>query len=342
MSMNADKTAKEAPMRQNRLAAAAPFLAALILAAAGMKAQGAFNHASQSVPADAMGGAFVAKADDSSALFINPAGLSQLGRGEFSLMYGKPMAAAKGVSLAKEYAVLAMPVTKKVAIGCGGSLFDAAGLMKEYEGIFAAALRLTDGLSVGGAMTYLSHGYSFGTDSAEGSSPAFDGPKSKGALGLDLGLQASLTDKLSLGLSGRHLNRPDVGLVSKDQVPMELRGGLAYRMRRVSVLADVMRRDAGPDAAQTMRMGGGLEWQAMDRLALRAGGNNTQLTAGFGITLKSLRVDYAFDLAYQAMQDSGGNHKLAVSIGFGPDKDARRDAVSPRRQMKSAESFWIY
>ena len=160
--------------------------------------------------------------------------------------------------------------------------------------------------------------------------------------GLDLGLQASLTDKLSLGLSGRHLNRPDVGLVSKDQVPMELRGGLAYRMRRVSVLADVMRRDAGPDAAQTMRMGGGLEWQAMDRLALRAGGNNTQLTAGFGITLKSLRVDYAFDLAYQAMQDSGGNHKLAVSIGFGPDKDARRDAVSPRRQMKSTDSFWIY
>jgi len=317
--------------------------AALTVSAAHLPAQCAFDDASQSVTADAMGGAFTARADDSSALFINPAGLSQLERGEISLMYGKPMAAAKGLNLGKEYAVMAMPLGNKVAIACGGSLFDASGLMKEYEAMMGAAVRVTPEISVGGSVSYLSHSYTMrGEDDA--SDPVFSGGMGQGAVGLDLGMRAGLTDKLSMGLSGRHLNRPNVGLVSKDAVPMELRGGLMYKLGQVSILADVIKRDAGPDAyrAGSVRLGGGMEWKAMDRLALRSGVNNTALTAGFGISLKSLRLDYAFDLAYQAMADNGGGHKLAVSVGFGGKPEARRRSVSPRQQRASPDSFWIY
>ena len=335
-----ERQASGADMNNLKLAL---MFSALILAVGSGKSRAAFDEASQSVTAEAMGGAFAAKADDSSALFINPAGLNQLERGEFSLMYGKPMAAAKGMDLGKNYAVMAMPLNNKVSIACGGSLFDASGLMKEYEGILGAAVRLTPRISVGGSLSYLSHSYAIDGEQ-DGADPVFAGGKSRGALGLDLGMQAGLTDKLSMGLSGRHLNRPNVGLIAKDAVPMELRGGLVYRMEKVSVLADVTKRDAGPDVSQagSVRLGGGVEWKAMDRLALRSGLNNTALTAGFGITLKSLRLDYAFDLAYQAMEDNGGSHKLAVSVGFGNKPEARRQSVSPRQRVSGSDSFWIY
>jgi len=42
------------------------------------------------------------------------------------------------------------------------------------------------------------------------------------------------------------------------------------------------------------------------------------------------------------MEDNGGSHKLAVSVGFGNKPEARRESVSPRQQRTASDSFWIY
>ena len=217
-----------------RATAVSFFVIIAVFMLAGLSNAG-FSQASQSVAAEGMAGSFVGKADNSSAVFINPAGLFQIERLELGVMYSNPFMGMQGVSLSKEYFVLGIPIKPGFVLGAGISMFDASGLLKEYEGILGISYKINSFMAVGGSASYLFHSYQVSGNSLAVIDPVFKNGNSKSALGFDLGVMFFPIKILNLGFSARHINKPDMGLDSKDIVPMELRGGGMLKLERLVI-----------------------------------------------------------------------------------------------------------
>jgi hypothetical protein len=291
----------------------------LCLAAASPVKAG-FSQSSPGMAGQSLGGGYSAKADDPSALFLNSAGLSQAQQTELSLSYSKPFAGLPGVSFQQGYAAMVLPMGQKWTLGLGGSTFDADGLLTEQEGALGLAFQTTRRLSLGVSATYLRHSYNVSGEAAD--DPLFSKGRAKGAPGVDVGALYHASRRVSLALSGRHLNRPDVGLVSKDLVPLEALAGARVRLGPVNLLADVMLRDAGQEVAyrREITWAAGTEWTALSNLLLRAGLNRGSLTTGFGLVMGNMRLDYSFALSSVMEQDNAGGHHAALSYKLGKSR----------------------
>src|SRR3989339_195431 len=118
-----------------------------------------FSQNSLSVPALGMGGAFVAIADDASALFINPAGAAQLRQPEGACMYAVPYAGLPDVSICEGYVCAVIPCGENGSVVVGGNTVDTAGLLVEQEARAGYAHCLTPALLAGISAGYLYHSY---------------------------------------------------------------------------------------------------------------------------------------------------------------------------------------
>ncbi len=292
------------------------------------RANAGFSQSSLSMAGQSISGGFAAKADDPSAIFLNPAGLSQISRAELSLSYSKPFAGLEGVSFNQGYAALAVPVNRRWTLAVAGNSFDANGLLTEQEGGMGVVVQVSRRLAVGTNVTYLRHSYNVTGNAA--SDPLFAKGRSKGAMGVDAGALLTVSRQVTLGFSGRHLNRPDVGLASKDLVPMELLGGARVHLGQLSFLADVMVRDAGQEIANRRELtwAAGTEWSVLSSLALRAGLNRGSLAAGLGFNVGDFRLDYSFSLSNFLEQDNAGGHHAVLSYRFGRDRFAEKPAAA--------------
>jgi hypothetical protein len=139
-----------------------------------------------------MGGAFSAVADDASAIFWNPAGLSQIGSQEVMAT----QADLYGIGIQDNFVAFALPVTtnQTAAVGWYRSAFDDDELgFGENRFDLSYAVRARSWLSVGGTVKYLTRATDLdGVDVASGS-----------GRGLDLGLMATPWKGLRLGLVGQ-------------------------------------------------------------------------------------------------------------------------------------------
>ncbi|MBI4051152.1 MAG: type IX secretion system membrane protein PorP/SprF, partial [Elusimicrobia bacterium] len=273
---------------------------------------GSFQDSSLSVKAKGLGGAFVGVADDSSALFINPAGMTQMRSPEASFMFGKPLLGLPQVSLGEGYIALAVPVGSEAAMGLGANTFFASGFLQEYQGVLGGAYRLFPSISIGVNATYLYHTYTIGKDPLFSDDPIFRNGISKGAVGIDAGLLVSPHPDFNLGFSVRHLNRPDVGLVFEDKVPMEMRVGGQVKMSRFSISGEVLRRGyvADLDTTTTWHLGLEVPYRI---LSFRGGVNSNEVAAGLGLAFGFLRIDYSFGLLNELRSDNSGSHRIALS-----------------------------
>lgn len=330
-------------MRLRRLAGLIAWIAAAASSGPSPVHPGFFR-ASQGAAANALGGSFAAKADDASALFINPAGLAQLARSEAYLLYDRPLAGLSGVSLQQGHAAVAAPLGGRWTLGAGASVFDAGGLLREYEALLGAAYRI-GAADLGASLSYLTHTYRVGGDGLAAPDPVFQGGSSKSGLGLSLGalLRAG---PAALGLSVRHLNRPDLGLASPDPVPREVRAGALYRWGRASLIGEVGHRDArsGAEGEARTGFGGGLEVEAygdpdFGAVTLRAGGGPRRATAGFSLSMGGVIVDYAFTLMSLLIEDNAGSHTLGLRLRFGEAR-GRPESWSRRVYGKETGNLW--
>jgi tetratricopeptide (TPR) repeat protein len=152
-------------------------------------------------------------------------------------------------------------------------------------------------------------------------------------LGLDLGIwsrplalagaRGAATRDLSLGLSIRNLVEPSIKL-DQDNVPdpIAVRLGLAWDHDLSSNLAVLAAVDAERTRDMDARWHAGAELRIHRVLALRAGTNDGDLTAGIGAAWRGLGVDYQYEDNHL-----GDIHRFGLVVHFGTTvTEARAEA----------------
>ena len=268
----------------------------------------------------AMGGAFVGLSDDETALFFNPAGLTQTQTKRFITTYNNYITDIQSGFLGYVH-----PYNDNTRLGASicyfnfGS-FDKTDALGTNLGTFGAsdfafalslAKQVNDRFSLGATGKFIYEKIdSYSSD----------------ALALDLGLLYTAGDgRTRIGAVGQNLGVELSGHTQshKDPLPAAVKAGISHQMRELplTIAADV----AKPfDNDFFFNLGG--ELTAFEPLYLRLGwssfGENYKtdsdkdsqagFAAGFGVAWKVYRFDYA----YSSYADLGGVHRISVSGGI--------------------------
>ncbi len=264
---------------------------ALLLLAGAVQAN--FLETELGARAMGMGGAFVAVADDVTALHWNPAGLAGLpGVQVFGMRTS--VYSVDGLS---EDAVLTSYGTGSMGYGLGWMRTGAADLYSEDTLLAGYGTETPiDGLAAGITLKRFSveaPGYEYYND------PAF-AAGGDDAYAADLGALYR-RGKWSVGATVRNLGEPKLQLLSTtaeedlDPIMSELRLGGTYLFRDVMLMTVEWRapREAPEYYENQYSINLGSEVWFYDAFALRAGMNRDRITAGLGIRTKHIQIDVA-------------------------------------------------
>jgi hypothetical protein len=274
------------------LVAAAPARAAEDAGTQSVFAYGAGNRAL------GMGNAFVASADDASALIWNPAGLGRLTRAEFQATQSMDL----GLGFTESYAAFALPSWRWGAAGVSFRHFGVGGIERrddrnvlldselsdsEMELALGYGRALGEAWDVGGAVK-LQH------QSLAG--------RSGSGLGLDLGVTARPAAALGIGAawaSGltwgfalRNAVAPSIRL-DQESVPdaLSLRSGLAWSGAAPTGGGGMLiELDVSQAAQASPRLHAGLEVDIHPAAALRLGMNGGRMTGGAGLRWRDVSL----------------------------------------------------
>jgi hypothetical protein len=268
---------------------ASTVIALLLLAGA---AQANFLETELGARAMGMGGAFVAVADDVTALHWNPAGLAGLpGVQVFGMRTS--VYSVDGLS---EDAVLTSYGTGSMGYGLGWMRTGAADLYSENTLLAGyGADTPIDGLAAGVTLKRFSveaPGYEYYND------PAYTGGDD--AYAADLGALYR-RGKWSVGATVRNLGEPELQLIETtadedlDPIVSELRLGGTYLFRDVMLMTVEWRapREVPEYYEDQYVINFGSEVWFYDAFALRAGMNRDRITAGLGMRTKHVQIDVA-------------------------------------------------
>ncbi|RKX70395.1 hypothetical protein DRP43_03385 [candidate division TA06 bacterium] len=255
----------------------------------------------------AMGEAYVALADDPSAVFWNPAGLAKIS--QYSLVASHQN--LYGVQdLYNEMVAVSIPLPK-VRTGFGWTQIN---LLNEYSEqvislsgasiIWIKNFPIRFGVSLKNTSANVS-GYS----NIDCPSTGFIGVDIPGKFDMDIGLLANPGKKLSVGFSVRNLIERTFSFInSEDKIARNYALGLCYHWRDVvNFLADYN----WDNDNSSWHLGG--EMWFFDVFAPRIGVCGDNLTAGFGIRAKNWNVDGAV-LAHDEL---GSTYRISVGLRFG-------------------------
>ena len=256
----------------------------------------------------AMGEAFTGLADDSSALFYNPAGLAHLNFPEAYTMYNKWYA-----DVNQQVAAFAVPTNLGV-VGCAyqslgsGDIqgYDANGAATSTFNTASSSLQLSFGRKLN---PYLSMGGSIKSISERLESV------SAGTYAIDAGLMYHVNPQFSLGLAALNLGPGITYIKETSPLPASYRLGAAYSARlfddSFSVSSDLI---SYPDQS---RVNLGFEYLMRNFFAVRAGVTGGALRGGIGIYANL----FSFDYAYTGNADLGAAHQFSIGISLAsPDK----------------------
>ncbi|MCX5776626.1 MAG: PorV/PorQ family protein [Candidatus Firestonebacteria bacterium] len=257
----------------------------------------------------ALGGAFTALADDTSALYWNPAGLVKLDiykthfTGMFSNMeHGRLLgyagiyekmengAGSAGISL-HYFRVSGIDGRNASGFPTGDIEYNAGVLSVSYANILPAGVQA--GLS-------LKYYYASAQDIT-----------GKG-FGADLGMICKpFGPYFSAGLTIKDINTGIIWSGGRtDYVKTLFVFGAAQSIihEKISVSVDIE-----SDTVLTFRYRLGSEYMVNENFALRLGINNGDLTAGFGVAYQNYIIDYAFAMDNDGFADV---HRFSFSAGF--------------------------
>jgi len=262
----------------------------------------------------AMGGAYVALADEASASYWNPAGLAQIEEHQFLSMYAPFFEGTSYNFISYVYPLrrlgnLAISDVFLYSggfeeVSAGGEVTDTSSSVWKNAAIISYANRVHRSIFLGASLKVINEevmGYS-------GSGQ-----------GIDLGILCKPSDRLSIGLAVQNVLQPKVTLrYEPDVYKVNLKVGMALSMlsRRLTLTADINKLvdekayfSAGAEISPWEKISR-FSWNRVD---LRLGINHLQrITLGMGLRIKFLSLDYAFN-----SHKIGNLHRFGLTFHWG-------------------------
>jgi hypothetical protein len=266
-----------------------------------------FSDLSPSARVMAMGGSFVALADDGFAIYYNPAGLYQVTDYQFHSSYQRPF----GLSfLSHSWVDLAVPIGDYGTLG-----FSFQKLGVEYKGVdmegektfqFGQGFKL-----MGDIHSWLSLGYALNLYSLEfGRSVEGEALGSAHTFGLNIGVLAGLWQRTRLGFMAGNINNPQMGKSFKYDLPQAIILGICYSPYE----GFITNWDVEKELNNQTQLHFGAEGRLNNSLSLRVGLQNNPnfYTLGMGIYYQGISFDYAF--SYNS--EPGSTHQFTLGYRF--------------------------
>jgi len=295
-----------------------------------------------------MGGAFVALANDVTAGYWNPAGLSLIQYPQLTLMHDERF----GSLINYDYGAIAFPVGVRSSLGFSlirlgiDGIPDTRNALIDYNGngVFDNADRLDyDKISY-----FNSADWAFYFSYAKRSTDKFVyganvklirrelGENSATGIGFDVGARLKVAERLALGMNLQDITTTliawDTG--TKELISPTAKLGGAYFIDlfggQIAPALDLDVRFENRRYASTLNVGpvsadlhAGIEYDFRNLVAIRAGYNDVkQLTLGAGVHLPKLDVDYSF-VKFDAQGELGNTHRISLKLTLAEDRFAR-------------------
>jgi hypothetical protein len=298
----------------------------------------------------ALGGAYVALANDVTAGYWNPAGLSRIDYPEFMLMHDE----AFGSLVNHDYAAAAIPVGKSASLGLsvirlgvddipdtrnagvdidGNVTYDPNEFSRidpnrvtffnsaDWAFYFTYSKRHSENFSYGANLKFIRR--DLGDHSATG-------------IGFDIGAWYSPWENLALGVNLQDITTTflawDTG--RNELISPTLKMGGAFFLEalggRFAPAVDFDVRFENRRYASTAHLGpvsidvrAGLEYQFKDLVALRVGYSDVkQLTMGAGLHFPMLNIDYSF-AKFDGVDQLGNTHRISLMLTLESDQYQR-------------------
>jgi tetratricopeptide (TPR) repeat protein len=256
----------------------------------------------------AMGSGFTSVADDATAVFYNPAGLSLLEFQQVSFMH---MVLFEGTEY--NFASWAYPTPSLGGFGVAYMRIGVNDIVKRSNFVEVGNFDFSH------SQFLVSYGRQLPGDLAIGLSLKIVNQEledySDYGIGLDLGIFGHLTDVVSAGIIVRDMIPPTLQIDTADEVtPVSVAGGLSLQdidlSQRLRLTASFELEKVEDKSA---RIHTGAEVIVDESYALRAGYDRDNLSFGAGITFHRLKVDYAYKFL-DYIEDS---HRFSVSFLVG-------------------------
>jgi hypothetical protein len=254
----------------------------------------------------ALGGSFVAIADDPNAIYWNPAGLTRM---EGLQLMGTRAWPFRVPDLHIDYLAIKAPDFGPIALGFGWLNTSLKDILSENTLILSLAHDGIGPLSAGINLKYFrldAPGYERYND------PAYDGAVS--TWGLDVGALMHIRRNFTLGLSARNLNEPEISLLSTttdpDVISRRIHLGAAYLFRDTVVLTVDMTSKTGNLSNSEVHAGG--EIWFFKAYAVRVGTSQNRQSVGAGVRADHWKVDFAL-VNHQQLDNS---YRLTVGLMY--------------------------
>jgi len=286
----------------------------------------------------ALGGAYVALANDASAVIWNPGGLGLAPRREIQASH-----ADYGLGSREEYAAVVLPSWRFGAVGFAYRSFGSDGIERRDDRNVLLESDLVDNeseVTVGVGRTFAAWNAGLSVNLETQSIAGFKGSGVGMGGGLSvaplvaLGSRVPWGDRLTVGLAARNLVEPSIRLATESVPdPATWRTGAAYRTRWVITALDLEH-----SRGVTPRLHVGAEFNPHPLISLRAGWGAGSAVAGLGVRWRRATLDYAFeDAALSPI------HRVGISLALGSSMAEQRAASlraeEDRIQARLAEAF---
>lgn len=239
-----------------------------------------------------MNGAFTSIADNSLAVFYNPAGLDQLSDREISFHYSP---APFGLT---ELSIASLSYAEPTKFGTFGAGIKTYGfeLYREITGLVSYGNSFRDKIYYGLNLNF----YHLNIKNYNSAT----------SFGVDIGAMAYLTDFLKWGFFGKNLTGSKIG-ESKERIAQVYRTGFTIQPRNDLKFA----LETEKDVKYPFSFRAGFEYNIIEYIDIRAGigSEPSNFSAGTGFSYGIFQIDYAL----QNHSDLGFTHQGALTINFG-------------------------
>lgn len=300
---------------------------------------GSFLHLGQSARAQGLGNCFVAISDDGSAMYYNPAGLSQLSKYELSTFY-----APLWEDTNYNFIGYAHPLEKFGTVG-GAIINLTSKSFQKRDDIFSTP---TD-FNISEKAYFLAYGTNLSNRLSIGATlksvQKIVDLYSSSAFGIDAGLLYRFVgNKLTVGANFQNLMAPAPKLIEeKDKYPFYSRFGAVYRIEPSKTKwNDKLLLTADVDYSSFLQTKGhfGLEYWFGQNFATRIGRDvNDFFTFGLGFNFSNFSLDYSV-----LPHTLGVSHRFGVSYRFGYIGEAqyRQEAIKEKVEALAQSGTEFY